>query len=354
MYLRSNISGLLLFKTDSFISVLDRMLMIIFCGILIWGRGDGAEPFDIKWFVYTQTLAYSMTAMIAFIIVVKKARFRKLNWNWPFFIMIVKQSYPYAILVFLMMMYSRSDAILLERLLPGDLGGQQAGVYAKAFRLLDAANMIPFLFAALLFPLYSRMIKMKESVAQLVKLSFSLVITLAIIVVMGSYFYGYELMELLYHENVPGATAVFSRIMFSFLAISSIYIFGALLTANGNLKALNIISLCALIINFILNFALIPEMYALGSSYANLATQYTAAIPQVILALIIFKFRIDYKFIAAILVFVIGVIGFNLLSKELPLEWYFSFLIMVAASVLLAGVLRLLNIQSLIGILKSR
>jgi len=354
MYLRSNVSGLLLFKTDSFISVLDRMLMIIFCGILIWGRGDGAEPFDIKWFVYTQTLAYSITAMIAFIVVVKKAKFRKLNWNWPFFVMIVKQSYPYAILVFLMMTYYRSDAILLERLLPGDLGGQQAGVYAKAFRLLDAANMIPFLFAALLFPLYSRMIKMKESVTQLVKLSFSLVITLAVIVVMGSYFYGYELMDLLYHENVPEATAVFSRIMFSFLAISSIYIFGALLTANGNLKALNIISLSALIVNFILNFTLIPEMHALGSSYANLATQYTAAIPQVILALIIFKFRIDYKFVAAILVFVVGVVSFNILSKELPLAWYFNFLLMVVASVLLAGVLRLLNIRSLIGILKSR
>ncbi len=354
MYLRSNISGLLLFKTDSFISVLDRMLMIILCSILIWGRGTGASPFDIKWFVYTQTIAYSTTAIIAFIVVVKKSRFRKMNWNWPFFVMIVKRSFPYAILVFLMTSYYRSDTILLERLLPGDLGNQQAGVYAKAFRLLDAANMVPFLFAALLFPLYSRMLKMKESVTQLVRLSFSLIITLAVIVVMGSYFYGYELMDLLYHENIPEATAVFTRIMFSFVAISSIYIFGALLTANGNLKALNIISLIALLVNFTLNFLLIPEMQAIGSSYANLATQFTAAVPQVILALVIFKFRIDYKFVAVIVVFVIGVIGFNYLSKELPFAWYFNFLIMIAASIILAGALRLLNIQSLISILKSR
>jgi len=105
MYLRSNISGLLLFKTDSFISVLDRMLMIILCSILLWGRGTGASPFDIKWFVYTQTVAYSTTAIIAFIVVVKKSRFRKLNWNWPFFVMIVKRSFPYAILVVLMTSY---------------------------------------------------------------------------------------------------------------------------------------------------------------------------------------------------------------------------------------------------------
>jgi O-antigen/teichoic acid export membrane protein len=33
LYLRSNISALLFFKTDSVLSVLDRLLMIIFCGI---------------------------------------------------------------------------------------------------------------------------------------------------------------------------------------------------------------------------------------------------------------------------------------------------------------------------------
>jgi len=38
LYLRSNISGLLLFRTDSFLSILDRSLMIIFISILLWGN----------------------------------------------------------------------------------------------------------------------------------------------------------------------------------------------------------------------------------------------------------------------------------------------------------------------------
>ena len=38
MYLRSNLAGLHLFATDSVISVLDRSLMILFCGILLWGN----------------------------------------------------------------------------------------------------------------------------------------------------------------------------------------------------------------------------------------------------------------------------------------------------------------------------
>ena len=77
LYLRSNITGLHLFKTDSIISVLDRFLMIIFCSILIWGNISSIQ-FSIKWFVYAQTAAYFTTAIIAFIVVVRKAQFSKL------------------------------------------------------------------------------------------------------------------------------------------------------------------------------------------------------------------------------------------------------------------------------------
>jgi len=93
LYLRSNISGLLLFKTDSFLSVLDRLLMILFCGVLLWGHVTDV-PFRIEWFVYSQTAAYLATALAALLIVIKKANFRKPSWNWPFFLMIMKQSFP--------------------------------------------------------------------------------------------------------------------------------------------------------------------------------------------------------------------------------------------------------------------
>ena len=54
LYLRSNISGLLMFKTESFLSVLDRLLMIIFCSVLLWGNVTESK-FRIEWFIYTQT-----------------------------------------------------------------------------------------------------------------------------------------------------------------------------------------------------------------------------------------------------------------------------------------------------------
>jgi O-antigen/teichoic acid export membrane protein len=188
LYLRSNVSGLLMFRTDSFLSVLDRLLMILICGVLIWGHVT-TSPFRIEWFVYAQTTAYFLTAAVAMIVVVKKAAFRRLNWNWPFFVMIIKQSFPFAILVLLMTFYNRIDSVMIERLLPTDIGQYEVGIYASAYRLLDASNMIAYLFAVLLLPLFARMIKNNESVVQVVKLAITLLIIVSSTVAIGSHFY---------------------------------------------------------------------------------------------------------------------------------------------------------------------
>ena len=353
LYLRSNISGLLLFKTDSFMSILDRMLMILFCSILLWGHLF-EQPFQIEWYVYAQTLAYSLTFLIAFIIVSNKAGFKKLNWNWPFFVMIVKRSFPFATLVLLMTIYYRSDSIFIERLLPKEVGEVQTSIYAQAFRLLDAANMIPMLFAVLLLPIFSRMIKNNESVVQMVKLSYSLLLTLSVITAIGSTFYRFELMELLYLDNNYAASLIFGKIMFSFIAISSIYVFGSLLTANGNLRQLNIISVVALIVNFTLNIILVPKYLALGSAYANLATQFVAAVPQIILACVVFKFKLDIRYIASIFILILGVIIISYASKELQYNWYYGFTGMILLSLILASALKLLSIRGFIRIIREK
>ncbi len=364
LYLRSNISGLLLFKTDSCLSVLDRVLMIIICGVLLWGHVTNT-PFKIEWFVYAQTAAYSLTALTALSIVIKKASFKKLNWNVPFFIMIIKQSFPFAILVLLMTFYNRIDPVLIERILPGKTGNEQAGIYASSFRILDAVNMMAYLFSVLLLPIFSKMIKMKESVEQLVKLAYTLLITAAIIIAIGSHFYNHEIIDLLYVENINESASIFGVLMFGFIAISTTYIFGTLLTANGNLKQLNIIAASGMIVSISLNIILIPRFKALGSAYASVTTQFLTSLLQVIIVQRIFKFRINYKFLFALLTFVIGVIFINIVSKQINFNnftffhfisnhiWIVNFVFMIIVSVLLASILKLLSVKALIKIIKG-
>lgn len=354
LYLRSNISGLLLFKTDSFVSVLDRSLMIIFCAILIWGNIT-TEKFRIEWFIYAQTLAYFITAFIAFIIVMRKSSFTRLNWNKPFFVMIIKQSFPFAILTLLMTFYNRIDSVMLERLLPGNIGDEQAGIYASSYRLLDATNMIAVLFAVLLLPLFSKMIKNKEEIVHIVKLSFKLLITLALIVGIGSYFYSLELMGMLYTNHVEESAEVFKWLMMGFIAVSTTYVFGTLLTANGNLKELNFIAATGMILNISLNLILIPRLEAVGSAYSSIITQFLSAFVQVIFAQKVFKFKIDYRFLLSILSFAIGVVFINIFSKHfIENNWIYNFIGMVMLSILLASFLKLLNFKSLLNLIKNK
>ena len=346
LYLRSNISGLLHFKTDSLVSVLDRILMIFICGILLWGHVT-STPFRIEWFVYSQTAAYLITALIAMLVVGKKASFNKLNYNRPFFYMIIKKSFPFAILGLLMTFYNRIDSVMIARMLPGELGHIQTGIYAMAYRLLDASNMIAYLFSVLLLPIFARMIKLRESVQGLLKLSFTLLFTLSLSVATASFFYSYQLMDLLYNQHVADSALVFRLLMVDFVAISTTYVFGTLLTANGNLKALNWMSAAAMVINIALNLWLIPRYMALGAAVASLITQIGIAVFQVFVVFRTFKLATNFRYLIKLAAFASGVILLSYLSRLLPVDWKLSLVALLVSSALLAFVLRLLNIRSI-------
>ncbi len=364
LYLRSNISGLLLFKTESFLSVLDRLLMILVCGILIW-VSQFRSHFTIEWFVYAQTVAYLLTSVIALITVLYHSGRLRLRWNPVFFLMILKKSLPFALLVLLMSFYSRIDPVLIEKLLKGSLGAEQSGIYAQAFRLLDAGQNFALLFPVLLLPLFSKMIKEKESMAELVKLSFSIIISGTLIIAITTLFYSEHIMQLLYTqgegepfevymERIALSASILKLLMFSLVFVSSVYIFGTLLTANNNLYYLSLFALISLVANIILNVLLIPKYFALGSAYANLTAQGITAILQLILACRLFHFRINYKLIirlamTAILTIMVGYL--------LPLtgiqNWIISMLLMLFIGLLISFALRLLNIKEFVAILRS-
>jgi len=364
MYLRSNITGLLLFKTEGFLSVLDRLLMIFICGSLIW-VSSFRENFTIEWFVYAQTVAYVITALIALIAVLNRSGKLRLNWNPAFFLMIIKKSLPFAILVLLMSFYSRIDPVLIERILGGSFGNEQSGIYAQAYRLLDAGQNFALLFAVLLLPLFSKMIKENKSIIHLVKLSFSIIISGTLIIAITSLFYGEQIMQLLYTqaegepyenymERIILSAKIFKLLMFSLVFISSIYIFGTLLTANNSLKYLNLIAIISLLSNILLNFILIPKYYALGSAYASLTAQGLTAILQIVLAYWLFSFNINYKLILKIVATIILTVIAGYLINMINIQnWIISMTIMLFSGLLFSFSLKLLNINEFISILRD-
>ncbi len=352
LYLRSNISGLHLFRTDSITSVLDRSFMIIICSILLFTDILKGQ-FSIEWFVYAQTAAYAITALITFAIVLGKSGRIKIRFNLKFFLVFLRKSYPYALLILLMSFYNRIDSVMLERLLPDPIGKEQAGIYAQSFRLLDAVSMFGVLFAGLLLPIFAKMIKQKEPIGQMVQLSYTLIIVPAIIITISSIYYNREIMAVLYTSNTESSSGILGILMTGFIGIATTYIFGTLLTANGSMKHLNIMAFSGMVFNIVLNLILIPRFHAFGSAYASLATQIFTGATQVILAVVIFKLKPNVKFIFQLLMFVGIVAVFGTISKNID-NWFYGYLSMISASVLFAFLLKLFNLKDLYRIIRYK
>ena len=350
LYLRSNISGLQLFKTDSIMSVLDRLLMIILCSILIWGNVTD-KTIKIEWFVFIQTTAYLLTAITAFVIVVRKTTFFRLNFDFRFFRVFLKKSYPYALLILLMAFYNRIDSVMIERMLPD--GKAQAGIYAQAFRILEAASMFAYLFAVLLLPMFAKMIKKKESVEELSKLSFSMIIVPAVIIMGVCVFYKNEIMNLMYWEHVQNSSTILGILMIGFIGICTTYIFGSLLTANGSLKHLNIMAACGMVLNIGLNIILIPSHGILGAAVSSMITQLATGLSQLIIAKRIFNFKINYKLIASLIVFTgISLIIINFTRSD-KFEWFYTATFAMAVSFILAFLTGMFSIKTIVRLGKD-
>lgn len=346
LYLRSNLAGLHLFKTDSIISVLDRLIMIAICALLLWGGITNAQnPFKIEWYIYSQTIAYLISVIITLFIVFEKARLKRLKWDYTFFLMILKKSYPYAILVLLMTFYNRIDAVMLERMLED--GKEQSSIYASAYRLLDAANMIAYLFAGLLLPIFARMIKLKHQVEDLVRLAFSILFLLSASAAIFSVNFNTEIMQMLYEHHVSDSAEVFSLLMCCFVFVATTYVFGTLLTANGNLKILNYMAASGMVLNLLLNVFLIPHYKAMGSALSSLITQGATAIFQVFFAQQIFKFKINFPFMGALLLYVLAAQITCYMAKQYVHDVTLSLIICGAAFTLYALILRIVNFKSL-------
>jgi O-antigen/teichoic acid export membrane protein len=349
-YLRSNLAGLHLFKTDSIVSVIDRIILIAVCLVML--KMDLFKgPNGIMYFVYAQTFSYFITAVAAFVIILKKTHTFKLTFNSTFSLMILKKSLPFATLI-LLMSFSRIDTVMIERMLPQGKGDVQSGIYAQAFRLLDATSMIAFLVAGMLLPIFSRMLKYKESVEPLVKLISRLLLMPAIIIGVGSFFYDKELMGLLYADHIEASASIFSLLMLSFIGISINYIFGTLLTANGSMKQLNIMYSVIMVFYFISNYFLIGKYGAVGAAVTSMATQFLTAFFQLIIAQRMFKFNVNYRLINTFITFAVGVVAINYGSKMLHFNWLINFVLMVVSCGLWAFITGMVNVKSIFRLLK--
>lgn len=300
-YCRSHFSGFHFFKLDALISVLDRFLLILIGGMFLFSSFTKMKM-TIELFVWIQFFCYFSTFCIALFLLLKNVEKPYINWDINFSLSFIKKSLPYAILVVLMTLYTRIDGVMLERIHPN--GAYESGIFAQAFRLLDALYMFGMIFASLLFPMFSKQLKSNMAgVKPLLKSSGNLLISGSILIVLVTIYNADFFLGIIY-DKANESILTFQWLMLGFLAICVNFIFGTLLTANGNLRILNTSAAIGIVLNISLNYYLIPIYGASGSAFASFITQSFIASIQFIYCLKIFKLTISSKTIFKYSIFI--------------------------------------------------
>ncbi|HAD98741.1 MAG TPA: hypothetical protein DCG19_15115 [Cryomorphaceae bacterium] len=349
LFFRSNLSGMQFFRADSLLSVVDKTLMIVLCGILLFGLEDVLE-FNVVYYALAQSLSYIIASVIAFFLVWKKVRVFTWRINFGSYGKGLRKSIPYALLILLMSLYTRVDGIMVERL----VGSYESGIYAASFRLLDMVNQLGYLFGVLLLPMFSAMLGRKEDVSNLTRLSFNLVFTVLLGVSLVAGFNASPIMDKLYQVDDPSVAHVFELLISSSIGFGTTFIFGTLLTAAGKLKTLNTIALVGFVLNIILNFILIPDYGAEGAAIATVFTQLLAALAQVFYSFRLLQISFPASYVLRLSAFVLVSVGTVYLLQYLPLPVLTNIILSFGLVMSFALFLKLFNYQTAIDLMKSR
>lgn len=343
LFLRSNISGMGMYRIDSILSVSDKIIVIVLLSIVFFQPNLKAN-FNIEWFVIAQLFSTTLVAIISFLIVWKLCNYRiKLSIETDKMYFFFKKSLPFATVILLMTLYTRIDVLMLGKLLID--GNAQVGIYAAAYRLLDASNMIGFLFASLLLPMFARLLKTKEPVSELVDHSFRILFFGSLLLASNIFVFRQPIVRLLYSDATDYWGDVLGWLMWSFVPVALNYVFGTLLTSNNSVQKMNRIFLFGIGVNIVLNFLLIYAYQAIGTAISTLVTQSIVTILLIILAFNEIEIKVA---ISPILVigYVILAIAIPFIMSRTHLDWKIQMFTSVFCTFIVGILLKMLPIKS--------
>jgi hypothetical protein len=148
--------------------------------------------------------------------------------------------------------------------------------------------------------------------------------------------YSNQIMGLLYTEHVMESAAVFPWLMGCFVCVSTTYVFGTLLTANGSMKKLNTMAGLGIVVNILLNVVLIPKFQAQGTAWASLTTQGLTAAVQVVMANRLFSLGMGRAFWFGLFRFAGGLGMLALVLSQTSLPWLLGVVIFAVLSLVWA------------------
>ncbi len=310
LMLRSVLQGKQRFVSDSWLSVIDRLVALAICTwmlksftVAMFASEGGVLNFQVA-----QFFGYATALVVGLVLVFWKGKgamegasdgavaSQKTLGDWG------KEVVWFGVMALAMSLFTRIDVQMIQRY-AGTLaqqGYEEIGLYAKGYRLLDAALIFSTLLSTQLLPLLSKRIAAGEDSRPIMDIGFRLVFMVSVGVASAAWFYGDFLMNWLYHgqkelgsvteaggvevlrtmvysPQILKVSMIFKVLMLAFVPMSLVHVFGTYVTAAGQMRWLAQLALVCVVINVAFNYSEIPKVGALAAAVGCLLTQWVFA-----------------------------------------------------------------------------
>jgi O-antigen/teichoic acid export membrane protein len=270
LLLRSYLSASQHYTQDAWLSITDKLFVILAAGFLLLYPGLSGN-ITINQFVVIQLGGLLISIALGIIFLFNRISTIIISPFKDFDPRILKSSLPFALNIFFMASIGRADGFLLERLVKG--GDYEAGIYASGFRLLDAVNMAGYLVASFLLPYISRNWPDEKALRPIIQACRHLLVISGILVAAFAWHYSVPVNQWLYHGRDPETGDMIRILLLCLVPMGLVHIYGTLLTATGNIQVLLRISALFATANVLANVVLIPRYGVYGAAWTAVGTQ---------------------------------------------------------------------------------
>jgi len=271
LFFRGSLAAFEFFKLDGLFMVLDRTLMIILCGLMIWM--PGFLELNIQHFVLIQLLVLMVVSITLIITLYQKMETFKLALDFSGLRRILSKSWPFGVLFALMSLYHYLDSVMLEKL--SSNGVTDVSIYAQGYRIFYALLLFSHVFSNIMLPIFSKQKRNPSQLISFVDYNTRLLLWIAISVAFIGWSYKLEIMQILFPNKNPELAAMpFGLIILGYIGTVLMVLFGTFLTALRQLKILNWLVFFTVIINVVLNAIFIPLYGVTGAAFATLISQF--------------------------------------------------------------------------------
>jgi O-antigen/teichoic acid export membrane protein len=382
LMLRSVLQGKQRFVSDSWLSVVDRVVALAICTwmLRVYTPAIFASEGGVLMFQMAQFFGYAMALLLGLVLVfwkksgvvsaelganlvgdemggeggiAQKNSNQKSLGDWS------KEVVWFGVMALAMSIFTRIDVQMIQRYagsallnmpdmdglkLAAEAGYREIGVYAKGYRLLDAGLIFSALLSTQLLPLFSKRLATGEDNSEVIWMSLRLVLWVSMGAAMGAWFYGEPLINWLYHGQMElGATLtqngvdipqamvysgeilnaamIFKVLMLAFVPMSLVHVFGTYVTAAGQMRWLATLAFICVGVNIAFNYIEIPKVGALGAAAGCLITQWVFAGACLVKTQKLGGYQWQWKnFEAVFYQILFGLIAFSLVKYGLDLK----------------------------------